>query len=188
MMKPIRSLLFTACFLATTLAPWSEADAALNAYLQATGQKQGKIRGSVTKKGHENKIAVLSWSHEIVSPRDAASGLPTGKRQHKPILITKEIDKSTPLLFQALVDNEKLTSVELAVFADDDKTGTTPIYTVRLTNAEISQIRMETQGEGKDAKEVMVISLVYQKIEWVWNDGGITAMDDWETPVVKKGK
>lgn len=34
----------------------------------------------------------------IVSPRDAASGLPTGKRQHKPVTIVKELDKSTPLL------------------------------------------------------------------------------------------
>jgi type VI secretion system secreted protein Hcp len=35
-------------------------------------------------------------AHEIVSPRDTASGLPSGKRQHKPFTITKEIDKSTP--------------------------------------------------------------------------------------------
>jgi type VI protein secretion system component Hcp len=30
--------------------------------------------------------------------RDPASGLPTGKRQHKPLFITKQIDKATPLL------------------------------------------------------------------------------------------
>lgn len=30
-----------------------------------------------------------------------ASGLPTGKRQHKPMTITKELDKSTPILMQA---------------------------------------------------------------------------------------
>jgi hypothetical protein len=36
---------------------------------------------------------------EIVSPRDSASGLPTGKRQHKPLTITKELDRSSPLLF-----------------------------------------------------------------------------------------
>jgi hypothetical protein len=28
-----------------------------------------------------------SESHDIVSPRDAASGLPTGKRSHKPFVI-----------------------------------------------------------------------------------------------------
>ncbi|MEO5942125.1 MAG: hypothetical protein ABIP30_06075 [Ferruginibacter sp.] len=30
--------------------------------------------------------------NEIVSPRDPASGLPTGKRMHKPFVITKELD------------------------------------------------------------------------------------------------
>ncbi len=34
----------------------------------------------------------------VVSPRDAASGMPTGKRQHKPFSITKPVDKSSPLL------------------------------------------------------------------------------------------
>ncbi|MCB1219403.1 MAG: type VI secretion system tube protein Hcp [Planctomycetales bacterium] len=36
--------------------------------------------------------------YSIIAPRDAASGLPTGKRQHKPISVTKPIDKATPLL------------------------------------------------------------------------------------------
>lgn len=34
----------------------------------------------------------------INQPRDAASGLPTGKRQHKPVSITKPVDKASPLL------------------------------------------------------------------------------------------
>jgi len=38
----------------------------------------------------------IDFDQEIVSPRDAASGLPTGKRMHKPFTITKELDKSTP--------------------------------------------------------------------------------------------
>lgn len=41
---------------------------------------------------------VINFEQEIVSPRDAASGLPTGKRQHKPFVITKELDKSSPVL------------------------------------------------------------------------------------------
>jgi hypothetical protein len=32
----------------------------------------------------------------LASPRDPASGLPTGKRMHKPFVITKYIDKSSP--------------------------------------------------------------------------------------------
>ncbi|MDD5306609.1 MAG: type VI secretion system tube protein TssD [Deltaproteobacteria bacterium] len=56
---------------------------------------------------------VVAVSHEIVSPRDAASGLPTGKRMHKPLVITKEVDRSSPLLYSALVNNENLPKVEL---------------------------------------------------------------------------
>lgn len=41
---------------------------------------------------------IISFEQEIVSPRDAASGLPTGKRMHKPFVITKELDKSSPVL------------------------------------------------------------------------------------------
>ena len=48
---------------------------ALNAYLKLKGQKQGPIAGSVTQKGREGKIMVIATSHEIVSPRDAASGV-----------------------------------------------------------------------------------------------------------------
>lgn len=40
----------------------------------------------------------LVFNQAIVSPRDAASGLPTGKRQHKPFVFTKEYDKSSPQL------------------------------------------------------------------------------------------
>lgn len=42
-------------------------------------------------------------SHSVVSPRDAASGLATGKRQHKPMPISKTMDKSSPKLFNLVV-------------------------------------------------------------------------------------
>ena len=37
-------------------------------------------------------------SHAITGPRDAASGMATGKRMHKPFTITKEWSASSPLL------------------------------------------------------------------------------------------
>src|SRR5205814_6325057 len=86
---------------------------ALNAYLKLKGQKQGEIKGSVTQKGREDKIMVIAVSHEIVSPRDPASGLPTGKRMHKPFVITKELDKSSPLLYSVLTNNENIPTWQL---------------------------------------------------------------------------
>lgn len=40
-------------------------------------------------------------THAVTSPRDAATGQASGKRQHKSITFTKELDKSSPLLAKA---------------------------------------------------------------------------------------
>lgn len=60
------------------------------------------------KKGYDYYKAVTEYSvnssdntiTEVKSPRDAASGMVTGKRMHWPIRVEKEIDKSTPVLYK----------------------------------------------------------------------------------------
>jgi type VI secretion system secreted protein Hcp len=168
---------------------------ALNAYLTLKGQKQGQINGSVTVKGRENSIEVHSFTDEIVSPRDATTGLPTGKRQHEPIVIVKVLDKSTPLLWNALVSNENLTQWVLQVYAAQPAgVGVASgagaemmIYTITLTNATISSIR-QYMSDNEIASNTSLpvreeISFTYQKITWTWTQGNITASDDWEAPV-----
>jgi type VI secretion system secreted protein Hcp len=165
---------------------------ALNAYLKLKGQKTGEIKGSVTQKGREGKIMVIATAHEIMSPRDPASGLPTGKRMHKPFVITKELDKSSPLLYNVLVNNENISEWELQHWTPQlsAATGTgaeVQHYTVKLTNANIATItfRMLNNKNPDLMKyaEFEEIAFTYQKIEWTWVQGGITAMDDWESPV-----
>jgi type VI secretion system secreted protein Hcp len=118
----------------------------------------------------EPPTAIIAVSHEIVSPRDAASGLPTGKRQHKPLTIRKEIDKSTPLLMKAIVTNQNLPAILIGMLRNGNQ-----VMTIKLTNASVSN-RVQT-GDFE------TISFTYQKITWTWLDGGITAEDDWEAPV-----
>ena len=165
---------------------------ALNAYLSLKGQKQGDIKGSVTQKGREGKIMVIAVSHEIVSPRDPASGLPTGKRQHKPLVITKELDKSSPLLQSVLTQNENLPTWTLEFWtpqlsAAQGVGAEKQHYTIELANANIASIRSEMLNnkypENMQHSEREHVAFTYQKITWTWVDGGITAEDDWEAPV-----
>jgi type VI secretion system secreted protein Hcp len=159
---------------------------ALNAYMRLKGTTQGEIKGSVTQAGREDSIMVIGFSHEVISPRDAASGLPTGKRQHKPIVITKEIDKSTPLLMNVLVNNENITEWELRFWQPSATGKEFQFYTVQLINASIASIRSEMLNnkypENMQHKEREHVSFCYQKIIWTWMDGGIEAEDDWEAP------
>jgi type VI secretion system secreted protein Hcp len=160
---------------------------ALNAYLTLKGQQQGSINGSVTEKGRENSILVHAYNEGITSPRDPASGLPTGKRQHTPIVIVKEIDRSSPLLRNALVNNENLTAWQLKFFAAGPTGVQIQTYTINLTNASISSITASMLDNEDPTRASFPlreeVSFVYQKIQWVWTDGGITAQDDWISPV-----
>lgn len=47
-------------------------------------------------------VSEIVVSYEVKSPRDVATGQSSGKRMHKPFIITKELDKSTPLLRTAV--------------------------------------------------------------------------------------
>jgi type VI secretion system secreted protein Hcp len=161
---------------------------ALNAYLKLTGQKQGEIIGSVTQKGREGQIMVRAANHEVVSPRDPHSGLPIGKRQHKPFTITKDVDRSSPRLYQALTTNETITKWQLQFWTPGrGQSGQEQqYYTVELTNATISDIVFHMlDNRNPDLSkypEYEEISFTYQKIVWVWTAEGLPVGDDWEAP------
>jgi len=160
---------------------------ALNAYMRLKGARLGQIKGSVTQRGREESIMVIAVSHEVLSPRDAASGLPTGKRQHKPFTVLKEVDRSSPLLYAMLADNENIDEWEVRFWRPSPTGMEVQFYTIKLTNANISSIRLEMlNNKNPDLMkyaEREEVAFCYQKIEWTWEDGGITAMDDWETPL-----
>ena len=67
--------------------------------------------------GPEDHRRTRTRSSRRVTP---ATGLATGKRQHKPFTITKELDKSTPLLMRAIYTNETLTSVLIGLLSPAD--------------------------------------------------------------------
>lgn len=165
---------------------------ALMTYAYLVGQKSGQVKGSITQKGREDSIGVIAVSHSIVSPRDPQSGLPTGRRMHKPWVFTKELDKSSPILFNLLCTNENITSAIFNFWAPQTKVGAgtgseVQNYTVKLTNANIAsydfrQANIRHPDLVKFA-EYEEVALTYQKIEWTWHDGNISAGDDWETQV-----
>ncbi len=161
---------------------------ALNAYLKLTGETVGDVNGSVTQAGREDMIMVIGFEHDVVAPRDAASGKPTGKRQHMPVTITKEIDVSTPVLYKVMVENENITDWRLDFWEPSTTGQEKQHYTIQLTNASISGIRAEMLNnkypENMQHKEREHISFHYQKIQWIWHEGGIEHVDDWEAPVI----
>ena len=115
-------------------------------------------------------------THEIVSPRDAASGLPTGKRQHKPLTVTAEVGVAAPQLMNAITQNQTLPTIVISLY----KPGTSTVgTTITLTNASVADFANQCNASYPNCETA---SFTYQKITWTWLDSNISASDDWETP------
>lgn len=107
----------------------------------------------------------------VASPRDAASGLPTGKRQHKPLTIRKSVDKATPVLAEArpLAAQGSLTvegsfpgckvgtAYEDAVFRAGG-------YTYELKDVVITSCAVSSGGGGGSAMPLEQVSFNYSQI------------------------
>jgi type VI secretion system Hcp family effector len=113
-------------------------------YISFTGSKQGQFKAaSKGKSGREDKgfFQVESFDMAGEVPVDVSKpGAAQGKRTHKPFSVTKEVDGSSPLLFQAHSSNETLESVIIEL-AGRPASGTGEIVTERitLTNATIAR-------------------------------------------------
>ena len=70
-------------------------------YLYVEGTNQGKIEGSCRVTGHEWMIIVQGLDHTVSIPKNPQTGLPSGKRVHEAMTMTKEIDKSSPKLLSS---------------------------------------------------------------------------------------
>lgn len=153
-------------------------------FVKIQGAKSGWFPGNMTQKGREGWIAASGFAHEVKSPRDAASGLPTGKRQHQPVTLTLPWTSASLLLFQSLVNNEVLNSVVIE-FAGTQATGVeTVTQRVTLTNASVADLRrVNDRSQANQGGPTDTIALTYQKIKIEDPLGGQVAVDDWAATV-----
>jgi type VI secretion system secreted protein Hcp len=150
---------------------------ATTAFLTARALKQGDVRGSVTEKGREGSIALIAVSYQIETPVDTATGAVTGKRQHRPVTITKVVDQATPKFLQALVSNEVLTEVKIEFWRTAPESAS-PYFVIALANASVEAVSFASSG-NQEPHETEQISFTYRKITWTFVDSGGSAQDDW---------
>lgn len=124
----------------------------------------------------------LAWN--VLSPRDAASGLPTGKRQHKPLTLRVRVADATAMLGKSLTANENLPHVTVAWFERDGATGNyLHTRSMKLTNASLSSFAIFTVRDEGELTTYAEVSFTYQSIGIEDQLSGISYSDSWESPV-----
>jgi type VI secretion system secreted protein Hcp len=154
---------------------------ATDIFCTVVGAVQGSFQADPTTRGNLSQIAVYSLTQELKVPFDAATGLSSGKRQHSPLTIVKELDKSSPQFFTAAATNEVLKSVTCTLSRTSSIGQVQAYFKIALTNATIVEIRDSGNGANGTAPgdERERISFSYQKIELTDLNSNTTAVDDW---------
>ncbi|MGE8068181.1 Hcp family type VI secretion system effector [Pseudomonas sp. NPDC089569] len=159
---------------------------ASHGYMSITGKRQGLISagcsgvssiGSKCQLGHEDEIMILAYSHNMITGDGGVSG---DRGLHMPIMITKNIDKSSPLLASALHEREE---VECTIFfyRTSATGGQDKYYSIRLTGARIAHITLQVPHSIhlNDAEPQELVSIRYRDISWTHIQAGTSAYSHW---------
>lgn len=156
-------------------------------YVTIEGSKQGKLAGESPLEAHKGKLTGVEFHYSVQSPRDAASGMASGRRSHQPVRFVKEWGAATPQLFSALCNSEVLKSV-LFEFVKIDPNGEEYVFhTIKLSNANLIELEQYVEdpapsdaapSDAGDARPLEKVSLTFQRIEIENVDGKTSAVDE----------
>ncbi|MGE8177637.1 Hcp family type VI secretion system effector [Pseudomonas fluorescens] len=145
-------------------------------FMTITGKAQGLISagcstqesiGNKCQTGHTDEIMVLSYSHNMANIGNI------NKPIHNPIVITKNVDKSSPLLSQALSSREEINCLisfyRISSFGSQEK-----FYTVEIRGGIISDLTVDMPHVvlQNDVEPQEHVAIRYRDIIWTHHLAG----------------
>ena len=160
---------------------------ASHSYMTITGKRQGLISagcsgqssiGNKCQSGHLDEIMVLAYSHDMVTGNDGS--VAGGRGKHLPIVITKSIDKSSPLLACALHEREEVDCI-INLYRTIPAGGQERYYSIHLTGARIAHISQQVPHAIRmnDSEPQEQVSIRYREIAWAHVPGATSAYSTW---------
>jgi type VI secretion system secreted protein Hcp len=159
---------------------------AVHLFLKANGVE---IKGDSTLQsgGRAGSIECVAYEQSATTAREPGTQTATGRRQYHPLVIRKRIDRSSPLLWKALCENQEIEATFKFYRPHAGNDGTTEnFYNVVIKNALLASLKQSSpdclaNGESPMAGEPPTeeVGFVFDTIEWTFVDGGIQHEDSW---------
>ncbi|MDR9750222.1 Hcp family type VI secretion system effector [Pseudomonas sp. SZMC_28357] len=152
-------------------------------YMTIKGKAQGLISagcstqasiGNKCQLGHTDEIMVLSYSHNMANIGNI------NKPTHNPIVITKNVDKSSPLLAQALSTQEELNCsisfYRISSFGFQEK-----FFTVEIEGGVIADLTLDMPHVilQNDTEPQEHVAIRYREITWTHHIAGTSGYGIW---------
>lgn len=162
------------------------------AYLTLSGDNQGDMSsgatgadsiGTLSKSDHENEIQVQAFKVNMTVPKDPQSGQPTGRRIHTGLTFTKVVDKSSPMLMQALATGEQIKDATFKFFRTSSSGTQEHYYTIELEEALITDITTwfpnALDPSNGPIGHMEDVTLSYKAINETHEVAGTSGSDNW---------
>ena len=161
---------------------------ALSTYLQGgvATDSNGDFSGDCEQAGREGWMEIHAWDGGVVSPRDAASGLPTGKRRHKEFSILKDVDQASPILMAVLCGNGNIAELNFNMFRPSIGGDEEHFFSITLKDATVSHIHQEMlDNKFPDNMNIAIrerVKFCFRSIVWSHVVASKETEDDWRAP------
>ena len=157
---------------------------AIPVYLFLYDDQNRLIKGDVDVQDRERSIEVLELMHAIELPTDPFTGKTTGKCLHSSYAFEKEVDSSSPFLYEALTTGKTLKSAEFRFYNISHSGREVHYFTTLLEDVIITEIE-PFMMDIKDNRWMKnnhheYIDLRYKKITWNYVDGNIMHTNTWQ--------
>ncbi|WP_024913645.1 Hcp family type VI secretion system effector, partial [Chania multitudinisentens] len=131
--------------------------------------------GNLCQNGHADQIYLYELNHSMSREQHVS---------HHPVVIIKPIDKSSPLIGNAISNNERL-DAEIDIYRTNQNGGRELFYTIKLTNVTITDINIFypnslTHNESQPQES---LSLKYENIAWQHHIAGTSGYSIWDDRV-----
>ncbi len=152
--------------------------------LKLHGTTQGDIHGEnpISTLDRANTIEVLSFTQSLKVAFDRATLQATGRRFYEPLEFTKPIDRSTPLLRQALVTNEPVNG-EFFWYRLNSNGQAEKFFSLKFSGGRIASATLRLpdvlSAPTSASPPMEIISLVFNHVEWTHLTASTTSVDDW---------
>lgn len=153
------------------------------AYLWLTDENGSPISGSCLVRGREESIELKSLTHHMAIPTDRNTGKLTGTRIHTPILIQKDFDRVTPLLYRAISQGLTLKSAEIKMYLITDAGIEMEYFNIFMEHVKITGITPNLHPGSGTGTHLENIEMRYESIQWKYVDGNIVYKDSWNVRV-----
>jgi type VI secretion system secreted protein Hcp len=149
------------------------------AHLWLEDENGSPIVGSCEMPQRLGSIELKTFSHGVTIPVDPNWGKLTGTRVHRPIVIVKDFDQTTPILYRAVCQGRTLKKATIKMYRILESGIESEYFNIFLENVKITTVAPYMAPNGLSSTHQETLELRYEAITWKYTEGNIIYRDSW---------